>query len=187
MIWGERLSWRLARTRAGLVVPEVYDHLRKRRNIMIQNAGTLKANNSYYQKDLPLESGIQQALNKCTRGAFPVLFQLRPKATRQSAQGVQTGPPLRSRGSRYRGRQSSLRTAVKGRGRAPDPAAQPWGRAGPAGRGLSTGRPQPFLGRTLPRVSEDCGLGRFQPASHELGDLKAQVCQISQNDITTDS
>ena len=136
MIWGERLSWRLARTRARLVVPEVYDHLRKRRNIMVQNAGTLKANNSYYQKDLPLESGIQQALSKCTRGAFPVLFQLHPKATRQPA------PPV----PRVQVLEASVQPqdCGEGAGRGPRPRSTALGRGQPRREGPQH-RPTPAL------------------------------------------
>ena len=67
--------------------------------------------------------------------------------------------------SRYRRHQSRHQERGEGRGWAPDPPAQPWGGASPAGRGLGTGSvwgphlcPSITLGRTW-AVCLGSGLG----------------------------
>ena len=96
----------------------------------------------------PLEAGIQQALSKCTRGAVPVVFQLRPKATRQPAQGVQTGPPW----SRYRRLQSCPQDRGEGRGRA-----------------LALGRGQPCREGARPRLTS--APASLRPQNHPRQDV----------------
>ena len=101
------------------------------------------------------------------------MFQLRPRAPRQPAQGVQTGPPLLSWAPPGTGGFSpALRTRVRGWGWAPDPPAQPWGGASPAGRGLLTS-PSITLGRTWASVSEgeNWGLSLLQSLAGGSQDL----------------
>lgn len=100
------------------------------------------------------------------------VFQLHPRATRQPAQEVQTGPPLLSLPFQVQEASVPLRTMVRG-GTGPRPpstalwASQPCREGAPAQAQVWQSSPcptSPWV--TLGRVSGEWTLGEFQPASH---------------------
>ena len=112
------------------------------------------------------------------------MFQLRPRAPRQPAQGVQTGPPSPVLGpSRYTRLQSHPQVGGEGRGRPQTPQHSPGvgpglqgGGSAQAQCGLLTSAPaSPWAGRGQCVLGENWGI----PACQSLaGDLNDQVGHV---------
>lgn len=139
VIWGQRWSWRPARTRAGLVVPGA--HPFKTRTTVTRSAGIERSSANWVSKGLWSLAYSRHSV-RCTREAVPGLcFSSIPGLQSSLPKGFRQALPSCPCPSRYEGISPALGTAVR--------RARPTGRARHRLSVGSSPRPQHHPGQDM--------------------------------------
>ena len=146
--------------------PWVYDPLRNIRN-MTQRAHTLDVQLSSLGTRRASGAWHRAGISKCSsRSASPSpCFSSVPRLPGSLTKGFRQARPSCPRPVLVRGHQSCPQDPGEGRGRAPDPPAQPWGAGVVLQGGGSSPPPQHHPGQEMGCVSR-VRTGGLQPASH---------------------